>query len=62
MKVVREKIPTVFLITGETWKTDRYHRFEELYHPPLHEYCSLPVSKDELIIRLQKVIEAALAK
>lgn len=60
MSIVRGKIPTVSLITQTTWEEARDRWFEELYHPPLHEYCSVPVSMEQLLPRLKRVIEAAL--
>jgi DNA-binding NtrC family response regulator len=62
MKAVMGKIPTVCLITPNTWLHARYRWFDELYHPPLHEYCSVPVAIEQLTVRLRKTIEAASRK
>lgn len=61
MSIVKGKIPTVSLITQTTWKEAHYRWFAELYHPPLHEYCSVPVAMEQLSLRLKGVIEAALS-
>ena len=62
MKAVIGKIPTVSLITPTTWHQARNRWFDELYHPPLHEYCSLPAGIEQLLLRLRKTIEAATRK
>jgi DNA-binding NtrC family response regulator len=62
MKALIGKIPTVCLITPTTWHQARNRWFDELYRPPLHEYCSVPVGIDQLILRLRKVLEAATRK
>ena len=59
MKIVKGKIPTVSLITPRTWRDARSRWFDELYHPPLHEYCSIPVDIEQLSRRLSKAIEEA---
>lgn len=59
LQLARNKIPTVCLITENTWRNARDKWFEELFHPPLHEYCSTPVDADELLKRLNAVISKA---
>jgi len=58
MESVKGKIPTVSLISQRTWQDARYRWFDYLYHPPLHEYCSVPVGREELIVRLEKALKA----
>ena len=55
---VKGEIPTVCLISSETWKDARESWFDELFHPPYHEYASIPVSMEQLISRLEYVITA----
>jgi len=57
MEVAKDKIPTVCLITSKTWSQARERWLEELYHPPRHEYCSVPVGTDELLARLNQVMQ-----
>ena len=45
-----DDIPSVFLISKTT---SQYKWFEILFQ---HEYCTIPVDKEELLIRLQNVI------
>ena len=56
MSFVKGKIPTVCLISQETWQNHRDTWFEELFHPPLHEYVSIPGGMEEIIIRLKGVM------
>ena len=62
MKAAIGKIPTVSRITPTTWHQARNRWFGELYHPPLHEYCSVPVAMEQLSLCLRKVIESATRK
>lgn len=57
MAIAKDKVPTVCLITSQTWSQARERWFTELYHPPRHEYCSVPVSTDELLARLNQVMQ-----
>jgi DNA-binding NtrC family response regulator len=59
MESLREKVPTVSLISQRTWHNAHDRWFDYLYHPPLHEYCSLPTDREELIERLKKTLKAA---
>ncbi|HNT77838.1 MAG TPA: hypothetical protein PKH77_22725 [Anaerolineae bacterium] len=59
MESVKERIPTVSLISQRTWQDARDRWFDYLYHPPLHEYCSVPVAGEQLIVRLEKTLKAA---
>ncbi len=56
LQLAKDRVPTVCLITENTWRNAREQWFEELYHPSLHEYCSIPVAADELLTRLNAVI------
>ncbi len=57
MEYVKGKTPTICLISQETWQNHRINWFDELFHPPTHEYISLPTDADELVIRLEKVLK-----
>lgn len=57
MVIAKDKVPTVCLITSQTWSQARERWFTELYLPPRHEYCSVPVSTDELLARLNQVMQ-----
>ncbi len=59
MEFLKGKVPTVSLISQRTWQDARDRWFAYLYHPPLHEYCSVPVDQEELIGRLEETIRAA---
>jgi DNA-binding response OmpR family regulator len=59
MESVRGKTPTVSLISQRTWQDARDRWFDYLYRPPLHEYCSVPVGREEIISRLEKTLKAA---
>lgn len=59
MAIAKNKVPTVCLITRQTWSEARERWFEELFHPPYHEYCSVPVDSDELLARLNQVMQHA---
>jgi DNA-binding NtrC family response regulator len=59
MKIVKGKIPIVSLITPRTWRDARSRWFDELCHPPLHEYCSIPADTEQLSRHLSKAIEEA---
>ena len=59
MEFVNGKIPTVSLISKETWQNARDRWFDYLYHPPLHEYCSIPVDRQAIIFRLEYTLKAA---
>ena len=59
MEIARDKVPTVCLITSKTWSQAPERWLEELYHPPRHEYCSVPVGTDELLARLNQVMQKA---
>ena len=56
MEYVKGKIPTVCLISQATWQNHRNTWFDELFHPPTHEYISWPTDSNELVIRLEKVL------
>jgi DNA-binding response OmpR family regulator len=59
MESVRGKTPTVSLISRRTRQDARDRWLDYLYRPPLHEYCSVPVGREELINRLEKALQAA---
>jgi DNA-binding NtrC family response regulator len=59
MESLKGKVPTVSLISQRTWQDARDRWFNYLFHPPLHEYCSVPVGREELIVRLEKTLKAA---
>ena len=50
---------TVSLITHTTYQDAHERWFDYLYLPPLHEYCHMPVAADEMITRLNKVLEVS---
>lgn len=56
MESLKGKIPTVSLISQRTWQEARERWFEYLYHPPLHEYCSIPVDREVISYRLSYVL------
>jgi DNA-binding response OmpR family regulator len=58
MESVKGKVPSVSLISRRTWQDAQNRWFDYLYHPPLHEYCSVPVDAEELIGRLEGVLKA----
>ena len=58
MAHVKGKIPTVCLISSETWNNAREVWFDELFYPPKHEYASMPASMEQLLPRLRSVIDA----
>jgi DNA-binding NtrC family response regulator len=59
MESLKGEVPTVSLISQRTWQRARDRWFDYLYHPPLHEYCSVPVDREEIIVRLEETLEAA---
>jgi len=59
MESVKGMVPTVSLISQRTWQEARDRWFDYLYHAPLHEYCSVPVDGEEVIGRLERILEAA---
>jgi DNA-binding NtrC family response regulator len=59
MELVKGKVPTVSLISPRTWQDADARWFDYLYHPPLHEYCSVPVDRQEIINFLEKAPKAA---
>ena len=55
IETVKAKTPTVTLIQ----RTHHGRRcFDEVFHPPLHEYCTVPVAVEELLARLGQTIRA----
>lgn len=51
MSVIKNVFPSVTLV-----KHDGGHRwFDEVFNPPLHEYCSVPFDEEELLNRVQLV-------
>ncbi len=59
LPLAKGRIPTVCLVTERTWREARERWFGELFHPPMHEYCSMPTAADELLTRLNAVISTA---
>jgi DNA-binding NtrC family response regulator len=55
IEMVKGKTPTVTLI-----QKTYYGRccFDEVFHPSLHEYCTVPVAAEQLLTRLRQVIQA----
>ena len=56
---VRGRVPTITLISASTWQGAHDRWFDYRDHPPLHEYCSIPVSTEELLSHLEKILKAA---
>ena len=54
MEAVKGKIPTVTLITESSRRQSGYRWFNEVFHPPLHEYCTTPFGLDELLSFMQQ--------
>jgi DNA-binding NtrC family response regulator len=52
IQLTKGRIPTVWMIQKSTPR----QWFEELYQPPLHEFCTVPFAADELLVRLNTVI------
>jgi hypothetical protein len=58
MASVKGKIPTVCLISDDTYRnTEKNNWFEELFHPPRHEYTHLPGDMDQIANLLNSVID-----
>jgi CheY-like chemotaxis protein len=54
MEAVKGKIPTVTLITESSRQQSGYRWFNEVFDPPLHEYCTTPFGLDELLSFMQR--------
>lgn len=54
LKLTKDKIPAVSIITPATWKYARDRMLDELILP-VDEYVSAPFGADTLIARMQKV-------
>lgn len=52
IEAVRDKMPTVTLILGETMRESRPVLFSRTYFPPRHEFCIVPFDLDELLGRM----------
>lgn len=45
IQIIKGKIPSVTLIK----KSGNYRWFDEVFEPPMHEYCTVPVDLDGLL-------------
>jgi len=50
----RGKIPTVTLITRESFRDRGYNVYDTVYVPPLHQFCTVPFDLEELLLRMRR--------
>ena len=51
---IRGKIPTVTLITRQSFRDRGYSVYDAVYVPPLHQFCTVPFDLEELLLRMKR--------